>query len=189
MSEGTDPRAHGALLLELTRRYCEPHRRYHGLVHIAELLEHGRSLDLDDDQVWAIWFHDAIYDPRRDDNEARSAELAVQRLRGIAWPEDGIQRVRRIVLDTCGHRASSEHSWKVLDLDLSPLAAPRERFEKNSRDLAEEYAHLDAQALREGRAKFAEAFLARERLFYTPWGEKLEAQARENLARLRDGLV
>jgi predicted metal-dependent HD superfamily phosphohydrolase len=189
MSEGSNPRASGALLLELTRLYCEPHRRYHGLVHIAEMLETGRALDLDDDQVWAVWFHDAIYDPRRPDNEARSAELAAERLRAIGWPADGIERVRRIVLDTCGHQASSEHSWKVLDLDLSPLAAPRARFEKNSRDLAEEYAHLDAQALREGRAKFAEGFLARERLFYTPWGERLEAQARENLVLLRDGLV
>ncbi len=65
------------LLLELTRRYEEPHRRYHALPHIADMLHRGRDLQLDDVQVAAIWFHDAIYDPRALDNEAQSAALAV----------------------------------------------------------------------------------------------------------------
>ena len=66
-----------ALYQDLVARYREPHRRYHTLQHLEEcfarfdelraLAEHPRDVEL------AIWFHDAIYDTRRSDNEARSA--------------------------------------------------------------------------------------------------------------------
>ena len=69
------------LLMELTRRYTEPHRRYHDLRHIADMLCKGEALKLSDEQVMAVWFHDAIYDPTSKTNEADSAVLAVEKLR------------------------------------------------------------------------------------------------------------
>ena len=66
---------HQAALLDLTRRYCEPHRRYHNIAHIAELLWRGRECDLSDEQVLAVWYHDAIYDVPSQDNEVRSAAV------------------------------------------------------------------------------------------------------------------
>ena len=39
------------LLLELTRRYTEPHRHYHGLPHIAAMLAAGRTFPLDAVQI------------------------------------------------------------------------------------------------------------------------------------------
>ena len=63
-----------ALYQDLVARYREPHRRYHTLQHLEEcfarfdelraLAEHPRDVEL------AIWFHDAIYDTRRSDNDA-----------------------------------------------------------------------------------------------------------------------
>ena len=59
----------------LLARYSEPHRRYHTLQHLAEcfaafdeiadLAQHPADVEL------ALWFHDAIYDTRRSDNEQR----------------------------------------------------------------------------------------------------------------------
>src|SRR5690242_14027091 len=68
---------------DLARRYSEPHRRYHTLAHVEELLALLRDFELQDrDSVEAaVWFHDAIYDTRATDNEARSAELAATALR------------------------------------------------------------------------------------------------------------
>ena len=68
----------------LVARYSEPHRRYHTLQHLAEcfaafdeiahLAEHPADVEL------ALWFHDAIYDTRRSDNEQRSAEQSGRNL-------------------------------------------------------------------------------------------------------------
>jgi len=130
------------LLMELTRRYTEPHRRYHDLRHIADMLCKGEALKLSDEQVMAVWFHDAIYDPTSKTNEADSAVLAVEKLREIGWDEDRIKVVERIVLDTCGHVPSIEESKKVIDLDLSTLGGSWESYQRNGENTRQEYAQV-----------------------------------------------
>ncbi len=182
-----DPRSHAApalgpaLLLELTRLYTEPHRHYHGLPHIAWMLDEARQVTLSDEQVLAIWFHDAIYDSTARDNEERSAALAVERLRAHGYPEAGVRRIERIILDTKTHVPSDEASALVIDLDLASLALPRAAFERNGAKIRAEYAAYDDRSFSLGRKAFMEAFLARERIYWTPWGAPLEAAARENL--------
>jgi predicted metal-dependent HD superfamily phosphohydrolase len=169
------------LLLELTRRYTEPHRHYHGLPHIAWMLDQARELVLDDDQVLAIWFHDAVYDVPADDNEERSAALAVERLTAAGLPEARVRKIERIVLDTKDHVPSIEASRLVMDLDLASLALPRAAFEQNGARIRAEYADIDDTTFHAGRREFLASFLARERIYCTDWGAPLEARARENL--------
>jgi predicted metal-dependent HD superfamily phosphohydrolase len=169
------------LLLELTRRYTEPHRHYHGLPHIAWMLDQARELVLDDDQVLAIWFHDAVYDVPGHDNEERSAALAVERLSAAGLPEARVRKIERIVLDTKAHVPTSEASKLVMDLDLASLALARPEFVKNGARIRAEYADIDDATFTAGRRTFMEAFLARERIYWTDWGAALEDRARENL--------
>lgn len=169
------------LLLELTRRYTEPHRHYHGLPHIAWMLDEARGVALDDDQVLAIWFHDAVYEVGAADNEERSAALAVERLAAAGLPAERVQRIERVVLDTKDHVPRCEASKLVIDLDLASLALPRPQFEANGARIRREYAVVDDATFYAGRRAFMEAYLARERLYWTAWGAPLEARARENL--------
>jgi predicted metal-dependent HD superfamily phosphohydrolase len=64
-------------LEELVRAYAEPHRHYHTLDHVADLLrlweKHGGASDAGAVRL-AILFHDAVYDPMRRDNEAARAD-------------------------------------------------------------------------------------------------------------------
>src|SRR5262245_5292010 len=63
---------------DIVAAYREPHRHYHTLQHLDECFaklqtlraaaRHPEEIDL------ALWFHDAIYDVARTDNEARSAD-------------------------------------------------------------------------------------------------------------------
>lgn len=169
------------LLLELTRRYTEPHRHYHGLPHIAWMLDQARELVLDDDQVLAIWFHDAVYDVPAYDNEERSAALAVERLTAAGLPEARVKKIERIVLDTKTHVPSIEASKLIMDLDLASLALARPEFVRNGARIRAEYAAIDDTTFYAGRRAFMEAFLARERIYWTDWGAALEGRARENL--------
>jgi len=170
-----------SLLLELTRRHQEPHRHYHTLEHVAAMLHAGRDFPLDDVQTMAVWFHDAIYDPRSRTNEADSAALAGARLREAGWPQDRVQRVQAIVLDTVHHAPRSPEAAPVIDLDLMSLALPRPEFERNTAAIRREHAHVPDAEFAAGRRAFFAAMLQRERIYHTAWGGPFEALARANL--------
>ncbi|TGP29351.1 hypothetical protein EN871_34915, partial [bacterium M00.F.Ca.ET.228.01.1.1] len=85
-----------ALKKELSVLYQAGDRHYHSLAHIQAMLalasEYRHLLDDPQAVEAAIWFHDAIYDSRAKDNEAKSAELAEKKLAGRASPH----RIARI---------------------------------------------------------------------------------------------
>jgi predicted metal-dependent HD superfamily phosphohydrolase len=171
------------LLLELTRLYLEPHRHYHSLEHIAAMLHAGREMRLDDVQTMAVWFHDAIYDPRSSTNEHDSATLAGARLRQAGWAEPDVERVQRIVLDTKGHLPTTPGADAVLDLDLMSLALPWPEFRRNTDRIRAEYSHVADTEFAAGRRAFFAGMLQRERLFHTASGARWEHAARANIAR------
>jgi predicted metal-dependent HD superfamily phosphohydrolase len=171
------------LLLDLTRRYCEPHRHYHTLEHIADMLFRGRELALDDEQMFAIWYHDAIYDPRSATNEEDSAVLATDSLRSIGWDEASTGRVARMVLDTKRHSPTIPGSEMVIDLDLSSIASDWPIYERNRENIRREYDWVPEAEFLAGTRGFLEAFLGRDRIFSTEWGAGLEAKARQNMQR------
>lgn len=172
----------------LAAAYAEPHRAYHTADHIAELL---RWFDVVHEEVgWrapadvylAIVFHDAVYDPTRHDNEARSAALA----RTLAGAGD--TAVRLIELTAQHGRlepAALDHdAAHFLDSDVAILGAAPEAFDAYDAAIAREYAHVPRDAYRAGRRAFLQAMLARERIFFSElFHARLEAAARANLAR------
>jgi predicted metal-dependent HD superfamily phosphohydrolase len=171
------------MLLELTRRYSEPHRHYHNLNHIAFMLLKGKVFPLSDEQVMAVWYHDAIYDPRSKTNEADSAALAREHLQQLGWSPERIECVCTIVLDTVRHMPSRPESEAVLDLDLAILGAAPGGYQQYVDQIRQEYAFVDDDAWRAGRAEILRSLLERDRLYYTGWGAALESTARENLQR------
>jgi predicted metal-dependent HD superfamily phosphohydrolase len=96
----------GKLRDELVRAYAAPERHYHKLAHIEAMLElmHMYKDALADPAAVeaAIWFHDAIYDTRRHDNEEKSAELAASRLAGQFSP-DRVALIVSMIRATAGH--------------------------------------------------------------------------------------
>lgn len=170
-------------------RYTEPHRHYHNLDHIGALLTQALELDLGDEQIAAIWFHDAVYDVHHaagaPTNEELSAQLAVARLTALGWAHERIARVAQIIRDTEQHLPTSPESAAVLDLDLSSLALPVDAYDQNSAAIRREYAHIPDTDFAAGTLAFTARMLARPRLFHTEWGEALERPARNNLRRLQ----
>ena len=187
----------GAARDELISRYREPHRRYHTMTHIEDCLRQVEaSTDLTTDQHGlleaAIWFHDAIYDPTRNDNEARSARLARDRLTADGAPAAFIDEVERLILLTAGHSVGPDDPLgaRLVSIDLSILGAEPERYDAYARAIREEYAHVPEPAWRMGRAAVMGRFLGSPRIYADAvWADRYEARARENIRREIDALA
>lgn len=184
----------GGLFNQLVAAYSEPHRHYHTLQHLREGLAHldaAATLARRPAEVEvALWFHDAVYEPRRQDNEERSAEWAARSLRAAGCEEAAAPRVQAMVLATQGHAASEDPDTALLlDIDLAILGAAPARFAEYERQVRAEYAHVDDAAFRRGRAAVLAGFQARPRLFLTqPFHDALEQRARENIRLTLDRL-
>ena len=172
---------------QLAARYAEPQRHYHGQRHLADCLAEfdairtrvARPVAVE----LALWFHDAVYDPRAPDNEERSAQLAVDWLLAAGAEAALTERVRQLVLATKKHDvAGDEDAPWLLDVDLSILGQVPERFWEYERQIREEYAWVPQPAFAAGRAGILRGFLARPHIYQTDgFRERLEGPARRNL--------
>jgi len=180
-----------AIRQELIARHGEPHRRYHTQGHIEDCLDQvATSQDLDgSDRLvleTAIWFHDAVYDPTRADNEACSADLA-----GVRLTEEGatpafVDEVRRLILLTAGHSVGPDDRLgaRLVSIDLSILGADPARYDAYAEAIRQEYAHVSEALYRAGRAAILTRFAQAPVLFPDPvWAARLDAVARVNLNR------
>lgn len=176
-------------MAELTGRYDEPHRRYHDRRHLMAVLDRVDELAGPTDDADAVrlaaWFHDAVYDPARADNEAASAELARTLLPVHGVGPAQLAEVVRLVLLTATHDpAPDDRDGAVLsDADLAVLGAARADYRDYATRVREEYAVLDEATFAAGRARILHALLDRAHLFTTPAGrDRWEAAARANLS-------
>jgi predicted metal-dependent HD superfamily phosphohydrolase len=179
---------------DLLARYDEPHRHYHTLRHIEHCLdefETSRSSAADSEVVaLAVWYHDAVYDPRRADNEERSADLAVATLSAAGFPSGRVARVADLI-QASAHRGVPDAGDAALfvDIDLSILGAAPGFFDEYERQIRAEYGWVDEAVFRTRRASVLEGFLARPVIYCTAhFRDRYEAPARRNLQRSLDRL-
>jgi Uncharacterized protein conserved in bacteria len=175
---------------DLMHRYAEAHRHYHDTRHLAEVMSVIDRLEPHAEDIEAVrlaaWFHDAIYDPTRADNEERSAALAQAELGAIGLPGPQLHEVVRLVRLTRDHDPSSgDRNGELLcDADLSIFGADPDRYAAYAAGVRAEYDHVDDVAFSAARAKVLETLLARPVLFRTAAArESWEETARHNLTQ------
>lgn len=180
---------------DLARRYGEPRRAYHTLTHIGAMLavvEEFAGAASDPLALrLAVWFHDAIYDARRTDNEAESARYARGVLETAALPPSTLDAVERLILATKTHEAAPDDpdAALLLDADLAVLGAAPTDYDRYAQAIRKEYDWVPEERYRDGRRKVLESFLERPRLYHTPaLFERLEQAARANLKRESEAL-
>ena len=178
-----------ALLRDLVARYSEPHRKYHTMQHLEECfgkLEELRALARKPEEIeLALWFHDAVYDTKRRDNEEKSAEWARSAVleKGVAAPAG--DRVYGLVMATRHNAVPAGTDAQILvDVDLSILGATPDRFDEYEAQVRQEYSWVPGPLFRRERRKILEDFLKRPSLFQTAqFVAAYEARARGNLER------
>jgi predicted metal-dependent HD superfamily phosphohydrolase len=133
----------------------------------------------------AVWFHDAVYDPRAPDNEEKSAALALQRLTEAGASPELAATVSRLVLATKRHEAGNDpDAALLLDVDLGILGQTEARFQEYEAQIRREFDWVPVKTFAAKRAEILRQFLARDRIYATNYfHEKLEPAARANLQR------
>ena len=173
----------------LLEAWAEPQREYHTLRHLRDCLalfeeasglaEHPGEVEI------ALWFHDAIYDLKAKDNEARSAAWAGQALIEAGVGPEVCVRVHQLIMATC-HAAlpTTPDQALLVDIDLSILGAEPERFDEYEVQVRQEYAWVPGLLFRRKRREILAGFLDRPHIYATAYfRERFEASARENLRR------
>lgn len=176
---------HGRLLAA----WGEPHRAYHGRQHLAEclsMLEPLRALAERPAEIeLALWFHDAVYDTRRKDNEERSAEWAREAALSAGLSPEVAARLHHLVMLT-RHQALPVATDEILliDVDLSILGAEGPRFAEYEQQIQREYSWVPIEQRGVTRRRILQSFLDRPRIYGSDaMHQALEERARANLAR------
>lgn len=171
----------------LTTSYREGARHYHNLQHLEECLtefDHVRSIVVDPSAVEAaLWFHDAVYDPRSSTNEEDSASAALECLTEADVARATVDLVRQLVLCTKTHEPAGVTDAEVLiDIDLAILGQPSERFRDYEQGIRAEYAWVPDADFAQKRAEILTRFLERPTIYRTnPFRARYESAARANI--------
>ena len=174
---------------DLLARWSEPHRHYHTVSHLERMLsivdEHAHEAADPEAVRLAVWFHDAVYDPRRTDNEDVSAALAARVLPRVGVAEDRVATVTRLVRLTATHDPTPADRDGILlcDADLAVLACEPAQYADYAAAVRAEYAHVPDEAFRTGRLAVLRHLAARPSLYQVPaLRDRWEQRARANLA-------
>jgi predicted metal-dependent HD superfamily phosphohydrolase len=178
-----------SLFEDLIARYSESQRSYHTTQHLDEcfarlgearhLAEHIGEVEL------ALWFHDAVYAPRKPDNEEQSASLAHAAAEQAGLTAAIASRVGQLILATkLDASPTSADAALLVDVDLAILGTPAERFDEYEQQVRQEYSWVPGFLYRRKRWEILEGFLARPHVFNTEhFRARYEMSARANLAR------
>ena len=175
---------------KLVGMYTEGHRAYHTLEHISSCLKEfdsvkGMFVHPDEAEI-ALWFHDAVYDTRRSDNEERSAELAYGAAIQNGLPWQSADRISGLILATKHDRNATYNDSKfVVDIDLSILGMPERIFDSYESAIRREYSWVAIDAFRKARLAILRSFLSETGGIYSTevFRERYEQQAVANLSR------
>lgn len=169
---------------KIIRCYRDNGLAYHNLNHLGDCLEKFRDRKNEaQDPIaieLAIWFHDAIYDPRASDNEEKSAQMAADFLAETKWS----QSVPDLILATKHREEPPTHDGKLLcDIDLSILGSDEEIYTEYAQAIRSEYSWVEEEAYRNGRSVVLEGFLKRPFIFALPASRQIyEKRARFNIS-------
>ncbi|KXX72463.1 hypothetical protein [Flammeovirga sp. SJP92] len=172
--------------LEIEKAYSSPKRKYHNLKHIEnmmiELKEVENDIENKEAVVLAIYYHDIIYNPLKNNNELKSAELAVKRLAELGIDKIIIKECERHIISTKSHEAtSSMDSNYLIDIDMAILGKEWSTYQEYMEGVRAEYSIYPDFIYNKGRKKVLNHFLNGDLFLTSTFQKKYEDQAQKNI--------
>jgi predicted metal-dependent HD superfamily phosphohydrolase len=177
------------LFHQIIERYSEPHRHYHTLKHLDECFQHldsAKQLASHPAEIeLALWFHDAIYEVQKHNNEELSANWAHASSLANGLATESCDRIFDFVQITGSHSLPKTSDEALLiDIDLTILGAAPDRFDEYEQAIRAEYSWVPSLVFNVKRRSILQKFLDRKSIFNTQhFVEHYEQQARINLQR------
>jgi len=133
-----------SLFIELDALYSDENRFYHNWDHIYSMYIKAETIGILNAELFgAILFHDAIYDPKRSDNEVRSAGLSYRYLKN--------DNIVSAIKDTITHIPTSNLGQDLIGLDLYSIKSDLKTFINTERKIFKEYQFVDYSIYKEKR--------------------------------------
>jgi predicted metal-dependent HD superfamily phosphohydrolase len=171
--------------------YTATERHYHTLAHLEEM--YALLLPLQDRvqpwewQAWvlALAWHDYVYNPLSNTNEADSARAVLSVLSLAQAPPYLVNKVEALVIATAKHEATDDACTNYFtDADMAVLGKSPLLYDAYCSQVRQEYAIFPDEAYRFGRLHFLNTTLQHPFIFITThFREQFELQARRNLQR------
>ncbi|TWF39020.1 putative metal-dependent HD superfamily phosphohydrolase [Chitinophaga polysaccharea] len=172
----------------LTMMYTGAQQTYHNLAHIRQLISlletHKAAISDPEIVLFAIFFHDMVYNILFKDNEERSAEAAEKYLQQLQYPAEKITVVSEFILATKTHinTLNNQDLDYFLDFDLAILGTAPDIYQEYARQIRTEYLIYPDAVYKPGRKKLLRHFLEAPAIYHTPVFRKLyETRARQNI--------
>lgn len=170
---------------EIEKNYSSKSRHYHNLEHIENMLielDNVKSKIQDlDALLFAIYYHDIIYKPTKNDNEHQSASIFKKRISKTSFTN--LSKCMAQIEATKEHKLSNDYDTNILlDIDLSILGKSTTAYKKYCEDIRKEYSIYPDFMYKRGRKKVVKSILDLNSIYKTAFfKQKFENQAKENL--------
>lgn len=174
---------------EIKVAYMRSGRHYHTLQHLESLLLQlqvtKHEINNWDAVLFALYYHDIVYNTLRNNNEEKSAVLAVKRMNEIGVDNITTDKCSQIILATKQHQWNEDNDINLFtDADLSILGASWNDYETYFKNIRKEYAIYPNMVYNPGRKKVLQHFLSMKQIFKTAFFfGKFEKNARQNLKK------
>ncbi|MBM9548965.1 hypothetical protein JWG40_18200 [Leptospira sp. 201903074] len=174
---------------EIQSHYSEPHRTYHNLNHLYQMLGEYDSVstELQDPEItlFALFYHDLIYDVSSKTNEEESAKIAKERLSELRIATERIETCIEEILATKSHRLGDRchpDTSYFLDIDISILGSEEIKYYEYAKNIRKEYSIFSREDYQKGRIQVLDHFVENIRLFHTDFFfDKYEIKSRHNV--------
>lgn len=147
----------------LLSMWNESHRSYHTQNHLLDLIEqiNDYKLKLDQKQYEKLMlcaiFHDIVYDPKRSDNEEKSAEFFIN---ACTEKNSDVLEIKQMILDTKTHESTTELSEIFNFFDMSVVQSDYQKLLEWEKGIKDEFEPVYGKnQYKFGRLHFLESLL------------------------------
>jgi len=182
-----NPEYIASLWNKISKNHNKKNRYYHNLTHLEKVYQNLKSVKPNikdwDITLFALFYHDYIYNVLKKDNEERSAQKAVHVLRTLSIDSERSALCKDIILATQGHQITENSDINYFtDADLSILGSSWQEYQAYYTNVRKEYKYYPNFMYHKGRIKVLQHFIDMPRIFKTDtFYNKFEKQAKNNL--------